>query len=187
MRLRYAKKDGTQMEFELGDRPITIGRSPEADVVVLDEKVSRVHCGIRLWDGEFFIKDLKSRNGTTVNGQRVEMVKLNPGDRIRVGSTAFLFEQEAAPQADDALKEMQQAMADGKGYSTILQEIVEDMAEPAPATPAPAAPAPEQATPAAPAAKPEPPKTILKKPAPAKPGAPKTGTPFKVIIRKPAS
>lgn len=145
MRLRYARKDGTQMEFELGDRPITIGRSPEADVVVLDEKVSRVHCGIRLWDGEFFIKDLKSRNGTVVNGQRVEMIRLNPGDRIRVGSTAFLFEQEASPQTDDALKEMQQAMADGKGYSTILQEIVEDMAEPAP----PAAPATEQAIPAA--------------------------------------
>lgn len=178
MRLRYARKDGTQMEFELGDRPITIGRSPEADVVVLDEKVSRVHCGIRLWDGEFFIKDLKSRNGTTVNGQRVEMAKLNPGDRIRVGSTAFLFEHEASPKTDDALKEMQQAMADGKGYSTILQEIVEDIAVPAPAAAAPAA---EPAIPAQPAEKHAPPKTVMKKP-----GAPKTGTPFKVVIRKPA-
>lgn len=185
MRLRYAKKDGTQMEFELGDRPITIGRSPEADVVVLDEKVSRVHCGIRLWDGEFFIKDLKSRNGTTVNGQRVEMAKLNPGDRIRVGSTAFLFEQEAGPQADDALKEMQQAMADGKGYSTILQEIVEDIAAPAPesapAAPAPAAPVVQPAIPVPPPVKPATPKTVIKKPA-----APKTGTPLKVVIRKPA-
>lgn len=183
MRLRYAKKDGTQMEFELGDRPITIGRSTEADVVVLDEKVSRVHCGIRLWDGEFFIKDLKSRNGTNVNGQRVEMVKLNPGDRIRVGSTTFQFEQEAGPQADDALKEMQQAMADGKGYSTILQEIVEDIAAPA-AAPAPegAAPPAQPATPVSPAEKPAAPKTVIKKPA-----APKTGTPFKVVIRKPTS
>ncbi|MBP7829997.1 MAG: FHA domain-containing protein [Kiritimatiellae bacterium] len=185
MRLRYAKKDGTQMEFELGDRPITIGRSPEADVVVLDEKVSRVHCGIRLWDGEFFIKDLKSRNGTSVNGQRVEMVKLNPGDRIRVGSTAFLFEQEPGPQTDDALKEMQQAMADGKGYSTILHEIVEDIATPAaPApdgAPAPVTPAAQPAVPAPPAEKTAAPKTVVKKPA-----APKTGTPFKVVIRKPA-
>ncbi|HOW97747.1 MAG TPA: FHA domain-containing protein [Kiritimatiellia bacterium] len=183
MRLRYAKKDGTQMEFELGDRPITIGRSPEADVVVLDEKVSRVHCGIRLWDGEFFIKDLKSRNGTTVNGQRVEMVKLNPGDRIRVGSTTFLFEQEAGPQTDDALKEMQQAMADGKGYSTILQEIVEDIAAPAAPEGAPPGPAPadQSASPMPPPEKPAPPKTVVKKPA-----APKAGAPFKVVIRKPA-
>ena len=176
MRLRYAKKDGTQMEFELGDRPITIGRSPEADVVVLDEKVSRVHCGIRLWDGEFFIKDLKSRNGTTVNGQRVEMVRLNPGDRIRVGSTTFQFEHEAAPPSGDALKEMQQAMADGKGYSTLLQEIVEDIAAPAAAEPAA-----QKAIPAEPDQKPAPPKPVMKKP-----GAPKTGTPFKVVIRKPA-
>ena len=181
MRLRYAKKDGTRMEYELGDRPITIGRSPEADVVVLDEKVSRVHCGIRLWDGEFFIKDLKSRNGTTVNGQRVEMVRLKPGDRISVGSTTFLFEHEAAPLSGDALKEMQQAMADGKGYSTILKEIVEDIAAPAPAAAA-VEPAAQKAIPVEPAQKPAPPKPVIKKPGAAKPGA----TPFRVVIRKPA-
>ena len=178
MRLRYAKKDGTQMEFELGDRPITIGRSPEADVVVLDEKVSRVHCGIRLWDGEFFIKDLKSRNGTTVNGQRVEMVRLNPGDRIRVGSTTFQFEHEAAMPSGDALKEMQQAMADGKGYSTLLQEIVEDIAAPASAAAEPAA---QRAIPVEPVQKPAS-KPVIKKTGAAKPGAP----PFRVVIRKPA-
>ena len=141
MRLRYTKKDGTQMEFELGEKPITIGRSPEADVVVLDEKASRIHCGVRLWDGEFYIKDLKSRNGTFVNDQRIEVAKLKPSDRIRIGSISFLFEQDPTKSTGVALQEMEQEMAQGKGYSTILQEIVGKMDDPPPreggASPAP--------------------------------------------------
>ena len=130
MRLRYTKADGTQMEFELGERPITIGRSPDADVVILDEKASRIHCGIRLWDGDFYIKDLKSRNGTVVNNQRIDVAKLKPGDRIRVGSMSFSFEQEPATEANSALQQMEVEMAQGKGYSTILREIVSTMDEP---------------------------------------------------------
>ncbi len=130
MRMRYAKRDGTQMEFELGERPITIGRSPEADVVILDEKASRIHCGIRLWDGEFYIKDLKSRNGTFVNDQKVEVAKLQAGDRVRVGSVIFVFEQDTGKHAEVALREVEEEMAQGKGYSTILKEIVGTMGEP---------------------------------------------------------
>ncbi|HDL77175.1 MAG TPA: FHA domain-containing protein [Lentisphaerae bacterium] len=129
MRLRYTKADGTQMEFELGERPVTIGRSPEADVVILDEKVSRIHCGIRYWDGDFYIKDLKSRNGTYVNDRRIDVAKLQPGDRIRVGSVVLVFEQEAPPRPEEALEEVEQELAQGKGYSTILREIVQSTDE----------------------------------------------------------
>jgi pSer/pThr/pTyr-binding forkhead associated (FHA) protein len=130
MRLKYTKKDGTQMEFELSERPITIGRSPEADVVILDEKASRIHCGIRLWDGEFYVKDLKSRNGTYVNDQRVDVAKLKSGDRIRVGSILFSFDQDPNKSTGVALQEMEEEMAQGKGYSTILQEIVGGLEQP---------------------------------------------------------
>ena len=151
MRLRYAKKDGTQMEFELGERPITIGRSPEADVVILDEKASRIHCGVRLWDGEFYIKDLKSRNGTFVNDQKIEVAKLQPGDRVRVGSVIFVFEQDTGKHTEVALREMEEEMAQGKGYSTILKEIVGTMGEPetirVPNEEVPQAQAPAQAEP----------------------------------------
>ncbi len=125
MRLRYNKKDGTQMEFELGERPITIGRSPEADVVILDERSSRIHCGIRFWDGDFYVKDLKSKNGTFVNKERVDVAKLQPGDRLQVGSVIMQFEQEALAGPDTVLHEMEEEMATGKGYSTILREIVD--------------------------------------------------------------
>lgn len=133
MRLRYSKPDGTQMEFHLGDQPITIGRSPEADIVLLDEKVSRIHCGVRLWDGEFYIKDLKSRNGTWVNNQRVEVTKLKPGDVIRVGSTLLHFELDPEIGTRTAINEIEGKFEVGKGYTTILREIVADTANQAPA------------------------------------------------------
>lgn len=129
MRLRYAKQEGTQMEFHLSEQPITIGRSPEADIVLLDEKASRIHCGVRLWDGEFYLKDLKSKNGTFVNGERVDVAKLRSGDHVRVGSTTFTFEQEPEVGQDTALQEIKDEMALGKGYTTILREIVDDVAE----------------------------------------------------------
>jgi pSer/pThr/pTyr-binding forkhead associated (FHA) protein len=152
MRLRYTKPDGTVVELELSERPLTIGRSQDADIVLLDEKASRIHCGIRLWDGDFYIKDLKSKNGVFVNGQRVEVSKLKPGDVIRVGSATFNFEQDPNTGADTALREIKGEMELGKGYTTILRQIVDDSDSPsaAPAAAVPSAPAPS-AEPAAPA------------------------------------
>ena len=133
MHLRYINKLGIPKDIELTGEPLSIGRSREADIPLLDDKVSRVHCGIRLSDGDFYLKDLKARNGTFVNGQRVEdTVKLKAGDRIQVGSTVFVLE--SATIAEDSAKGMgsvQTDMADGKGYTTILKEIVEDIAPPA--------------------------------------------------------
>ncbi len=144
MHLRYVNKLGIPKDIELTGEPLSIGRSREADIPLLDDKVSRVHCGIRLSDGEFYLKDLKSRNGTFVNGQRVDdTVKLKAGDRIQIGSTVFVLE--AATVAEDSAKSLdavKDAMADGKGYTTILKEIVEDIAPPAAEPPAPA-PAPK--------------------------------------------
>lgn len=149
MHLRYINKLGIAKDIELTGEPLSIGRSREADIPLLDDKVSRVHCGIRLSDGEFYLKDLKPRNGTFVNGQRVEdTVKLKPGDRIQVGSTIFVMEAASTEEnAAAGLGSVQNDMDDGKGYSTILKEIVEDLAPPAPAPAPEAAPAPKTARP----------------------------------------
>lgn len=129
MHLRYINKLGIAKDIELTGEPLSIGRSREADIPLLDDRVSRVHCGIRLSDGEFYLKDLKSRNGTFVNGQRVEdTVKIKPGDRIQVGSTLFVLDPVSTRDGDaKAMGDMQNQM-DSKGYSTILKEIVEDIA-----------------------------------------------------------
>jgi pSer/pThr/pTyr-binding forkhead associated (FHA) protein len=151
MKMLYSKKEGTTKEFEIGERSVTIGRSPDADIILLDEKVSRVHCGIRLWDGEFYIKDLKSKNGTFVNGRRVEVSKLKASDVIRIGSYTFTFEQPAGAGTETALREISGEMELGKGYSTLLKEIVNTSDDEAGRTKTPPPPAEEPATPATPA------------------------------------
>ena len=142
MHLRYINKLGIPKDIELTGEPISIGRSREADIPLLDDKVSRVHCGIRLSEGEFYLKDLKARNGTFVNGKRVEdTIQLKEGDRIQIGSTIFVLESASVNEdAAKALGSVQDAMGDGKGYSTILKELVEDIEPAKPAKAAPAAP-----------------------------------------------
>ena len=146
MRLYYLDKDGERKDIELTEKPVTIGRSPDADVLILDEKASRVHCGIRFWDDEFYIKDLKSKNGTFVNDAQIDIHQLKAGDRIRLGSTVFIFEKEPSAGTDTALLAMQNQFKEGKGYSTILREIVDETGDPVAV--APSAPDPEPAPPA---------------------------------------
>ena len=124
MRMHYITKAGKIETIELSENPLTIGRSADADVFIADEKASRMHCGIRYWDGEFFIKDLKSKNGTFVNDISVDIHQLRPGDKVQVGATVFLFEHELTPGADTALLAVEDAFKGGKGYGTILREIV---------------------------------------------------------------
>lgn len=129
MIIRYKKRDGRTAEFVLEGNNITLGRSPDADIIVLDERASRLHAGIRLYEGEYFIKDLQSRNGTWVNGQRVEnKQKISPGDRIRLGK--FVCNVVASTiSADDANRDIEHEMEEGKGFETIMREIVDEVSD----------------------------------------------------------
>jgi predicted component of type VI protein secretion system len=145
MRLRYKSQDGQPMEIALSDKPLTIGRSPDADIVVLDERASRMHCGVRLWDDAYYLKDLKSKNGTYLNNDRVEMAKIKPGDKIRVGTFVISIVDDNAPPAipgaNTAINALQAEMdEEGKGYNTMMREIVaEAESKPLPSEVAPSA------------------------------------------------
>ncbi|MEQ8768329.1 MAG: FHA domain-containing protein, partial [Planctomycetota bacterium] len=71
--------------------PILLGRSEECDAVVFDEAASRRHARLEPVDGHVELTDLKSANGTWVNGARVERVALRHGDEIAIGSTRLRF------------------------------------------------------------------------------------------------
>jgi pSer/pThr/pTyr-binding forkhead associated (FHA) protein len=76
---------------------LRIGRHPYNDVSLPDPAVSRYHCWIVRRDGEFWIEDLASANGTFVDGERVAVPRaLRPGAAIRVGATEFEFTGEEA-------------------------------------------------------------------------------------------
>lgn len=73
---------------------LRLGRHPFNEVSLGDPGVSRYHCWILVRDGSTFVEDLASANGTFVNGERIRIrYSLKSGDRIRLGSTEFLFSE----------------------------------------------------------------------------------------------
>lgn len=101
----YTKSDWTIM---LNDRVITtftthegtkliIGRSPDADVVIDNTAISRHHSSIELRDGRHYLADMKSTNGTTVNGKKIaSKVPVTEKDVIFIGK--FRLIQAAADE-----------------------------------------------------------------------------------------
>jgi pSer/pThr/pTyr-binding forkhead associated (FHA) protein len=74
----------------------TLGRATGADFIVDAALVSRVHCRVTaLPDGELEVRDLQSTNGTFVNGQRIDVARLGPGDRLQVGRMELVAERAA--------------------------------------------------------------------------------------------
>lgn len=126
MFLRYVLPNGEQKDVELKKQSITIGRGNDADISIPDKLSSRLHCGISFWNDAYFIRDFKSKNGTSVNGKRIDVVRLHAGDQIKVGSTVFSVEKRARSGTETAVREVKQKMDDGKGYHTILHEIIKE-------------------------------------------------------------
>src|SRR5262245_56904443 len=77
-------------EIELDRNEAIIGRSPDCDIHIDAEGVSREHAYIRMSGGKITIEDNESRNGTFVNEERVETRALRPGDRVRLGPAVEL-------------------------------------------------------------------------------------------------
>jgi pSer/pThr/pTyr-binding forkhead associated (FHA) protein len=71
-----------------------IGRHSTNDIPLPDRTVSKRHAVIGRVRGQAVVKDLGSRNGTFVNGQKVEKAILSGGDRLKVGSVMLRFFQE---------------------------------------------------------------------------------------------
>ncbi len=78
-------------EIYLEAEVTTFGKSDACDFAFRDGKMSRRHCAIRIEDMRFELSDLKSTNGTFVNGQRVEKCFLKDGDHILMGTSELTF------------------------------------------------------------------------------------------------
>jgi len=70
---------------------VVLGRSREAGVRISDVNISRRHAELRQEGASYWIVDLGSTNGVTVNGKRVDKQRLRDGDRITLGSTEIVF------------------------------------------------------------------------------------------------
>jgi pSer/pThr/pTyr-binding forkhead associated (FHA) protein len=74
---------------------LSIGRSKEADVQISDRYASSIHVRVFSDGGRHFVEDMKSTNGTLLNGAKLEGdAELHDGDTIQIGDTALRFEEQ---------------------------------------------------------------------------------------------
>ena len=76
-------------EVTFGSRPIVVGASPECDLVLTDEKVSRRHVELQLLPEGVRVRDLDSTNGTYVDAARISEAIVPAGGTLRCGKTTL--------------------------------------------------------------------------------------------------
>jgi two-component system response regulator HydG len=98
------KRSGTNFPLD-ALRDTLIGRGTDCHITLPDPLCSRVHAIVSCVEGEWIIRDQESRNGTLVNGQKIDDARLADGNSVRLGSHEFEFRlspEPATSQADDA-------------------------------------------------------------------------------------
>jgi len=131
-------------ELSVGAKEVSIGRSPDNGLVIDNPAVSHYHARVFNEEGRLMLEDFGSMNGTFVNGQRVKMVTLKPGDSVGIGKHTIVVTDSRdvrAPSLDHdqskpaAPKINETVMLDTKERRDFLQKVaaVGESAQVAPA------------------------------------------------------
>jgi len=98
-------KNKIMQEVKLAKETVRIGRDPDNEIHIENVGVSRFHAEIYRQEYPFYIEDMKSTNGTFVNGSFVNWkVALNDGDRITIGKHDLIFQLEASDYRESKKK-----------------------------------------------------------------------------------
>jgi pSer/pThr/pTyr-binding forkhead associated (FHA) protein len=81
---------------------VVVGRHPECDARLVSPRVSRWHCCLTEVDGEVWVRDLGSTNGTWIDGRRVGSGRLRPGDVLAIAHLRFTVEETPPEQENRA-------------------------------------------------------------------------------------
>ncbi|MBF0432183.1 MAG: FHA domain-containing protein [Fibrobacteria bacterium] len=97
MKFIYYDSEGSLTSKEYTQPLITIGRGTGCDLNIPETEVSKKHASLSLINGDFFLSDLNSTNGTFVNGELVTKKRLIDGDYIQFASFEYWFYTKAEP------------------------------------------------------------------------------------------
>jgi len=100
-RLFVYPKKGEFFQYALKDTKISFGRSGDNDIPIQDPFASGHHAIIYPKESRYMIRDNNSKNGTFLNGKRVQReTQLNKGDEILIGSTRIVFDKELSTNVE---------------------------------------------------------------------------------------
>ncbi|MBI2835036.1 MAG: FHA domain-containing protein [Acidobacteria bacterium] len=124
--LVWQRAGGTPVEYTIWpERPITIGREPTNTISIDSAFVSKNHAILQYTGGQFVVEDLKSANGTRVNGAPISVYHaLKPGDVIEVGDQQLVFVDRAAEAAGAAPGKSKQLRLAMVGAGALLVMLV---------------------------------------------------------------
>lgn len=88
---------GTEVPLPFTD-DFDLGRDGEVEIPCMDPTISRRHARLRLTEQGLLVIDLRSMNGTFINGERVKRQEAKKGDRIRFGEVAFELQAATAQE-----------------------------------------------------------------------------------------
>ena len=99
--LRVVLEDKSGEKHEASRETYSLGSHPSNDLVLSTDTVSRFHCELRMDGTHVRVVDLGSRNGTFVDGVRVETGFLEPGSTLRLGEATLRVGMAGSPLALD--------------------------------------------------------------------------------------
>src|SRR5438270_11961645 len=85
--LMVVDPSGHRSTVPIQSLPFRIGRQADNQLIMRDNRASRVHARIVLEQHDYWLEDLNSRHGTYVNGAKIQRHRLQDSDRIDFGST----------------------------------------------------------------------------------------------------
>ncbi len=163
------EKGGAQRRMEFDKNEVTIGRVQGNDIILPKGNVSKRHSRIVLKDARFIVVDLKSTNGTYVNGRKITSpLVVKPGDKVYIGDFILTVEETAGAEAAAPAPS-----APGPAPARRGPPPLRSAPPPAPEPPAPQpAPAPQAAPAPVPQPSPGPPQLPQSQPEPPPPAPP---------------
>jgi predicted component of type VI protein secretion system len=103
-----------------------VGRQRGCDMRIPSAEVSRRHCLLRIKDGYLTVEDLKSANGTFVNGESVQgRMVVRPGDQLEIGPITFVAEYELTQDAIDQLARLESGFEVIEDAEDEIADVVE--------------------------------------------------------------
>lgn len=122
--LTVIASDGRTFRRDLDADVLKIGRSSKNDLnLSFDLSLSRFHAEVNRKNGKFYLTDVGSRNGTSLNGKPVlQPTELKIGDRVNLGETTILFGVDQEPRV--AIEDAPPLRADSTTVTIPLEDII---------------------------------------------------------------
>ena len=116
------KKDGILKSYNLPSTLCVIGRRKDCEFCIPLAVVSRRHCEINQDEDILTIRDLNSKNGTYLNGHKITISTIRPGDLLEVGPFKFVFQVDNRPRPEDIITILTQKTPESTSGLTNIDE-----------------------------------------------------------------